>query len=409
MREHLKPATSFPFRAAAGVRRAAVREGVNAPGRPLDAFTRQQLESRFDRDFSAVRVHTDARAAASARQLGAKAYTVGRDVVFGAGRYAPGTEAGRHLIAHELAHVAQQRNASHPGEPRVADPNGAAEREAEHAARSVAAGAGAPPLRAHGVALQRQPDYEAKKKGGEKDDEKGAGETIAEGLKTVAEQAVDNNPKVKTTIVEPIKEKAKGEWNRLGTGEKIGVVSFGAATVAGVGGAMLSDPSGRRHLEGVNLAAPLQLIPYLPLTRFKYTLPSGEGAAARQLRFDTAFSGDELLEPLTARLGLPKMTLKVDMGWNWDVASERLSIGTANASIGLMPGVTLSGGRYPDILRPPQRFPTAEGGQVELRKTFPEPAKPEAIPDTRILLTVDLLKLDEAIIGRRLSRILKSF
>ncbi len=64
-------------------------------------------------DFSHVRVHTDARAAESARAVNARAYTVGRDVVFGARQYAPGTIAGEKLIAHELAHVVQQHGSGH--------------------------------------------------------------------------------------------------------------------------------------------------------------------------------------------------------------------------------------------------------------------------------------------------------
>jgi Domain of unknown function (DUF4157) len=66
------------------------------------------MEGFFGHDFSAVRVHADAAAAASARSLWAHAYTFGDDVVFGAGRYAPGTASGRRLLAHELAHVVQQ-------------------------------------------------------------------------------------------------------------------------------------------------------------------------------------------------------------------------------------------------------------------------------------------------------------
>jgi hypothetical protein len=64
---------------------------------------------RFGHDFSQVRVHTDRRAAESARSIGALAYTMGEHIVFGTGHYAPSTEAGRHLLAHELAHVVQQR------------------------------------------------------------------------------------------------------------------------------------------------------------------------------------------------------------------------------------------------------------------------------------------------------------
>lgn len=77
-------------------------------GRPLDPAMRTFMEPRFGRDFSQVRVHTDAAAAASAREVHARAYTVGRDVVFGAGRYEPATPEGRRLIAHELTHVLQQ-------------------------------------------------------------------------------------------------------------------------------------------------------------------------------------------------------------------------------------------------------------------------------------------------------------
>ena len=66
------------------------------------------MESRFGRDFSPVRVHTDAQAAASAQAVHARAFTVGQDVVFGKGQYAPGSTAGRLLLAHELAHTIQQ-------------------------------------------------------------------------------------------------------------------------------------------------------------------------------------------------------------------------------------------------------------------------------------------------------------
>lgn len=77
-------------------------------GQPLDPVTRSFMEPRFGRDFSGVRVHTDQKAAESAQGVNARAYTVGRDVVFGAGQYAPQSSSGRRLIAHELTHVVQQ-------------------------------------------------------------------------------------------------------------------------------------------------------------------------------------------------------------------------------------------------------------------------------------------------------------
>ncbi|HYE13192.1 MAG TPA: DUF4157 domain-containing protein, partial [Pyrinomonadaceae bacterium] len=85
-----------------------VSEVLASPGRPLDAATREFMEPRLGLDLGGVRVHTGGRAAESARAVGALAYTVGRDIVFGLGQYAPDSGAGRKLLAHELAHVAQQ-------------------------------------------------------------------------------------------------------------------------------------------------------------------------------------------------------------------------------------------------------------------------------------------------------------
>jgi hypothetical protein len=87
---------------------AIVHEVLRSPGQPLDSKTRGFFEPRFQRDFSDVRIHADAPAAESARSINALGYTVGRDVVFAQGRYSPGTDDGRRLIAHELAHVVQQ-------------------------------------------------------------------------------------------------------------------------------------------------------------------------------------------------------------------------------------------------------------------------------------------------------------
>jgi peptidoglycan hydrolase-like protein with peptidoglycan-binding domain len=83
---------------------------LRVSGSPLDHASRIYFETRFDRDFSDVRVHTGISAERSAQELGAHAYTVGHHIVFGAHQFAPGTYEGRLLIAHELAHVVQQRD-----------------------------------------------------------------------------------------------------------------------------------------------------------------------------------------------------------------------------------------------------------------------------------------------------------
>jgi len=77
-------------------------------GQPMEGGTRQFMESRFGQDFGQVRIHTDSRAAESASAIQARAYTSGRDVVFGKGEYQPDSEGGKRLLAHELAHVGQQ-------------------------------------------------------------------------------------------------------------------------------------------------------------------------------------------------------------------------------------------------------------------------------------------------------------
>lgn len=85
-----------------------VGEVLQSPGRPLESGVRGFMEQRFGHEFGDVRVHDDARAAESARAVGASAYTVGRDVVFGAGKYEPQSAEGRRLMAHELTHTIQQ-------------------------------------------------------------------------------------------------------------------------------------------------------------------------------------------------------------------------------------------------------------------------------------------------------------
>lgn len=74
-------------------------------GQPLDTATRAFMKPRFGHDFSRVRIHADERAAESAQSINALAYTVGNDIVFGAGQYAPMTAMGQRLLAHELTHT----------------------------------------------------------------------------------------------------------------------------------------------------------------------------------------------------------------------------------------------------------------------------------------------------------------
>lgn len=99
---------------------AARLESARGKGSPMDSGTRDLMESGFGADFGQVRIHTDQEAADMSREMRAQAFTLGHDVYFNASRYNPATEEGRRLLAHELAHVLQQKPA--PEQERPASP-----------------------------------------------------------------------------------------------------------------------------------------------------------------------------------------------------------------------------------------------------------------------------------------------
>nr|WP_257133551.1 DUF4157 domain-containing protein [Streptomyces sp. f51] len=122
--------------AAPDVQRSAVQNVLRAPGRPLDTALKDDMESRFDADFSNVRLHTGAAARDSAAEIGARAYTSGSHIVIGDGG------GDQHTLAHELTHVIQQRTGPVSGTDdgtglRISNPSDRYEREAEANASRV--------------------------------------------------------------------------------------------------------------------------------------------------------------------------------------------------------------------------------------------------------------------------------
>jgi hypothetical protein len=114
-------------------------------GQPLPDTMRSTMESSFGQDFSSVRLHTDGAAASSAREMNAKAYTVGDDIVLGASSPSLHSSAGQHTLAHELTHVVQQRSGPVDGTDvgggvKVSDPSDRFENQAESVAAEVASG-----------------------------------------------------------------------------------------------------------------------------------------------------------------------------------------------------------------------------------------------------------------------------
>jgi hypothetical protein len=126
-----------------------VREVLGSPGRALDPADRTLMESRFGHDFSRVQVHTDARAAESARSINATAYAFGQSIVFGAGQYRPHSPSGRYVLAHELTHLVQQGPGSLSSTPAsddliLGDPSDRFEQEADRVAAEVSRPSGEP-------------------------------------------------------------------------------------------------------------------------------------------------------------------------------------------------------------------------------------------------------------------------
>ncbi len=124
---------------------------VTSSGDPLGSSTLRQMEPHFG-DLSGVRVHTGAEAAASAQAMGAAAYTVGRDIVFNAGRFQQGAQESERLLAHELVHVAQQSAAAPVATPEIAERNDPLERNAVS-------------VLAEGAAVQRAPHAMVQRQG----------------------------------------------------------------------------------------------------------------------------------------------------------------------------------------------------------------------------------------------------
>ena len=113
-----------------------VHDVLRSPGRPLETAVRSEMERRLGYDLSRVRIHTDPVAAESARAVSALAYTVGRDIVFDRGCYAPSRLEGMRLLTHELAHTLQQDHASSAcALLEILPPGSSGEREAEETAR----------------------------------------------------------------------------------------------------------------------------------------------------------------------------------------------------------------------------------------------------------------------------------
>jgi hypothetical protein len=111
-------------------------------GEQLDSGAAEKIGKTMGHDFSDVQVHKDSESDQLNKQVHAEAFTTGKDIFFREGKYDPVSDQGQKLLAHELTHVVQQRDAPATSELRVSDPNEASEKQAEKTAEKVTAPAG---------------------------------------------------------------------------------------------------------------------------------------------------------------------------------------------------------------------------------------------------------------------------
>jgi Domain of unknown function (DUF4157) len=228
-----------------------VHQVLNSPGRPLDASTRSFMEPRFGHDFGRVRVHADMQAARSARAVNALAYTVGSDLVFAQGQYAPHSPEGQRLLGHELTHVVQQSSSTLSAKEnlQIGSADDALEREAETTAQQIVKGTSihTPSRRSH-AAIQRD--------NGKKED------TIDVELWPTAPDEIPKGvdlPKVsaetwKLLTYKPGQPLQPGEKAIMEAHLKKAGVSTGTGTVAGVGSGakfLLHDTSSPTSAAGI--------------------------------------------------------------------------------------------------------------------------------------------------------------
>lgn len=392
-------------------------EGRTAPalaaptGRSLDRTVAAQLGTAFGQDFSRIRVHADDRADTAARALGAAAFATGGHIHFARGRYAPGTTAGRHLLAHELAHVVQQRGATGTSTVTAVSRRQRLERAADAAADRAVEGRRTGFLAATGPAVQCQDPATADAKGAEaKKDE----EPLLDGLKVVGEKLADD-AKVRQhlidPVVKPLERRALGVWHATPGWAKGTAIGTGVAGVAGLGAWQLSSAEGRRRFSGVNVGKPLGWIPYSPVSAFTYTLPesltkeggggisSAHGPGLRtplkeQYRFALDVDVSDYLRLLPALRHLEDLSATGHGEWAYDPARGTVRLLGLNASVGVR-GISLSGGLYRSVMPAlsPMQLRGTESPLLP-QKTIPGAGDgPASGPDVRIFLNVDLRKL----------------
>jgi len=212
----------FPEPTRTGISNHALSHALHG-GTPLDPRVRVEMEARFGEHLGDVRVHNDASAHRNAAELGAKAYTVGNDITFGMERYAPHLSEGKRLLAHELAHVIQQRRGG--ALPKL-DARESHESSADQAADAAVSGSGPVSVAGAtgvGVACDKDEDEEKEKRQSQANMIVVTQRPTPEPKLDLPVNVINDSRKGKGTLAEsnvPFALYSGPDWNHLGGGEE---------------------------------------------------------------------------------------------------------------------------------------------------------------------------------------------
>lgn len=311
-------------------------------GQPLPRAERAYFERRLGADLASVRVHPDIQAA---QEMGARGFAAGRDIGLAPGQWRPGTEPFRHLLGHEIAHTLQQGQS--------------------------------------GPVVQLDEPTPLLKETKAED----AAEALGGGIKLTFEQF--KNDEAKTAWAKDVGMKiGMPIWNGMTTGDKVATIGAGALMYGLATGPLLADPKGRQTLSGLPIGAPLGLIPYSPLHSFSFDAPKGL-LDPTLLHF--GMNGDDLLGLAADHLSfMPRLKLSFDFTLAVG-PSGAVSMPSALATLGVMPGVTIGGGfGLTSNLTPLTSDP---GGALRPNVTLPQPAQPAPPGGVGGFITIDVGRL----------------
>jgi hypothetical protein len=308
--------------------------------------------------------------------VNAQAFTVGKDVVFGAGEYAPESSTGQRLMAHELVHVMQQ-------DPGIKNNTDIRESCNDH--------------------LSRQ---EAKEKPKKDEDEKT--KVITDGAGLIWDNLQSQNPAFKKLVLDKVELFAERKWDQLPATDKLVLGGWGIGTVGMTGAVLLSNENGRKLLEDINLATPFKIIPYMPLKEFKYK--KAEASTRYAYEFKIGLTGEKIMDKLREKdPDIFPLGVDVEMLWGFNPGTRDLRLTGGTIKISLFKGLGISTGTFTTLRQFPEYNLVPGGGTMITKQRYPAPEPIKTPRGVEVMLTLDLVKMDWSSFSHKTREFFRSF